>query len=188
VHLTVKREIHLANDELKILQDIRRGDEKAFRLLYDLYFDRVFRFLAQFSKDRDEIKEWCQRTFVKLHENAATFKGLSSFSSWLFQIAINEMRMDRRREKWWDKNGLEEDAFTENLSFEEDIEWSLTLKTWIGEMKPHQRAVFVLYEVEGYSHSEIAMMLGIRESTSRASLSLSKRFLKNRYMQEGHNQ
>lgn len=178
----------LAKNEFELLEQLRRGDGKAFRALYDQYSGRVFRFLAQFSKDRDQIKEWCQRTFVKLHENAASFKGSSKFSSWLFQIAINEMRADLRRKKKWETRESGEGDVKASNAFEEDFDWNLTMKAWIQDMKPRWRAVFILYEVEGFSHAEIAELLGVRESTSRSILSLSKLYLRKRYREEEYGQ
>ncbi len=130
------------------------------------------------------MEEWVQRAFIKAFERLEQFDGRSRFSAWLFKLGLNEMRTDRRRWQIVPFISLEhaEEAPAEFDPME--FEWDHTMRAWVQELDEAKRAVFVLYEIEGYSHAEIAEMLNIGESTSRTFLFRAKRYLKERWKQE----
>jgi RNA polymerase sigma factor (sigma-70 family) len=163
----------------------REGDQKAFQALYDLHVEPLFRFLRQFSSEYAEVEEWVQRAFVKAFEHLGSFDGRSRFCTWLFTLGMNEMRMDRRRQGRAPVSPMADDEDSIPVSEPEDFEWEEMMRIWMNDLDETKRAVFVLYEVEGYSHAEIAGMLGIGESTSRTTLSRTKRYLKDRWKKEG---
>jgi RNA polymerase sigma factor (sigma-70 family) len=163
----------------------KSGNQRAFKVLYDENVTPLYRFLAQFSRNGEEVAEWVQRAFVKAFEHLDSFDQRSKFSSWLFRLAINEMKMDRRRELIVQFESLDshgEVGETDELSFE----WQHTMKTWMGDLDEAKRMAFILYEVEGYSHAEIAATLGIAESSSRTLLTRAKRILRDRWKKEMH--
>ena len=79
------------------IDETKEGDQIPFRELYDANVSRLFRFLKQFGSDTDQVEEWVQRAFIKAFAHLDSFDGRSRFSSWLFRLARNEMRMDWRR-------------------------------------------------------------------------------------------
>jgi len=161
----------------------KSGNQKAFKVLYDKNVTLLFRFLKQFAQREGEVHEWVQRAFIKAFEHLDSFDQRSKFSSWLFRLAINEMKMDRRREQivpFESLDNLEDLAEPDESSFE----WHHTLRGWIGELDETKRMVFILYEVEGYSHAEIASTMGIAESSSRTLLTRAKRILQDRWNKE----
>ena len=161
----------------------KSGNQKAFRVLYDENVSPLFRFLKQFSQREGEVHEWVQRAFIKAFEHLDSFDQRSKFSSWLFRLAINEMKMDRRRERIVAFESLDRlDDITE--PDEPSFEWHQTMKSWMGELDETKRMVFILYEVEGFSHAEIASTLGIAESSSRTFLVRAKRMLQDRWNKE----
>jgi RNA polymerase sigma-70 factor (ECF subfamily) len=161
----------------------KSGNQKAFRVLYDENVSPLFRFLKQFSQREGEVHEWVQRAFIKAFEHLDSFDQRSKFSSWLFRLAINEMKMDRRRERIVAFESLDRlDDITE--PDEPSFEWHQTMKSWMGELDETKRMVFILYEVEGFSHAEIASTLGIAESSSRTFLVRAKRILQDRWNKE----
>jgi RNA polymerase sigma-70 factor (ECF subfamily) len=165
------------------ITEAKEGDQRAFRALYAANVTSLFRFLKQFSSRTEEVEEWVQRAFIKAFEHLGSFDGRSRFSSWLFTVALNEMRMDRRRAQTISFVQTDE----QHESFEsatEHIDWNDVMKAWLRDLDETKRAVFILYEVEGYSHAEIASMLGIAESSSRTMLSRAKRFLQDRWNRE----
>jgi len=162
----------------------KEGDQKAFRSLYDLHLDPLFRFLRQFSADVSQVEEWVQRAFIKAYEHLEDFDGRSRFSSWLFKIGLNEMKTDRRRAKIVPFISLEHGEEPPGEFDPKEFEWDQTMRAWMQELDAAKRAVFILYEIEGYSHAEIADMLNIGESTSRTFLFRAKRYLKERWQQE----
>ena len=165
-------------DEKDLIERVKRGEARASRELYGRHVGPLYRFLRQHSDDAFLIEEWVQRAFIKAFHKIGSFQQSSKFSTWLFTIAIHEMRSDLRRptivafdsravDGW---NGLEESPG--------DFLWEEAMRGSIRELDEAKRNVFLLYEVEGYSHREIASMLEISEGTSRALLCRAKQFLK----------
>lgn len=160
-------------DESKIISKALKGDQKAFRRLYDSHVDLIFRFLMQFDSDRQIVSDWVQQAFIKAFRKLDSFKGQSSFRTWLFSIAINEMRSSNRKMK---ALGSIDDIVRDSGIAEQirDLDDMISIRDAIDKLDEQKRLVFMLYEVEGYSHREIAEMLGIGESTSRTILTRSK--------------
>ncbi len=172
------------HEESHLLVQAADGDQRAYKKLYDRNVSSLYRFLNQFSRSRVDSEEWTQRAFIKAFENLRTFDGQARFSTWLFSIAINEMRMDRRRSGIVQFETIGDDETVSQADEEMDFVWNQTMKTWLDELDPSKRAVFLLYEVEGYSHAEIATMLKIGESTSRTMLARTKQWLREQWNNE----
>ena len=172
----------MQDDAIWVVQ-AKEGNQQAFRALYDANVAPLYRFLRQFSSSDDQVSEWVQRSFVKAFERLETFNEQARFSSWLFSVALNEMKMDWRRANYVSYVAdIEELDSTSSDS--QEFEWDVAMKSLIQSLDETKRAVFILYEVEGYSHAEIASMLGIAESSSRTFLTRAKRFLQDRWNQE----
>jgi RNA polymerase sigma-70 factor (ECF subfamily) len=171
-------------EETELIQLAKRGNHVAFRELYDAHVTPLFRFLKQFSDDREEVKDWVQRAFIKSYERLEAFDGRSRFSSWLFRIGINEMKMDRRRDGIVEFISVENEASESPTQMSDDLQWNEVMGEWLYELETIKRMVFLLYEVEGYTHAEIGSMLNIGESTSRSILSRTKQWLKNKWQTE----
>lgn len=171
------------NQETVLIQKVKNGDHKAFRELYDRNVSSLYRFMSQFTKDRDQLQDWVQRAFIKSYENISSFDGISMYATWLFKIALNEMKMDLRRAGRISSSVFEEDMHPVEEDDGEFV-WDQVMKVWLNELDEIKRSVFILYEVEGYSHSEIAVMLNLRESTSRTILTRTKKWLKEKWSEE----
>jgi RNA polymerase sigma-70 factor, ECF subfamily len=170
-------------DESVWIIKAKEGHQRAFHALYSSYVGPLYRFLKQFSSQSDQVEEWVQRAFIKAFEHLPSFDGRSRFSSWLFRLALNEMRMDWRRSQivsFVPAENEQADAVQEAV----DFEWKELMRSWMDGLDETKRAVFILYEVEGYSHAEIASMLGIGESSSRTFLMRAKRYLQDRWQKE----
>ncbi len=168
-------------DESALVQRSRTGDHRAFRVLYEAHVDSLYRFLKQFSNDHHEVEEWVQRAFIKAFERLNSFREQSRFSTWIFSIGLNEMRSDRRRATILQFQRQENEDRLPAEDSGEAFLWNDLMKSWLSQMDELKRAVFLLCEIEGYSHSEIALMLGIPESTSRTILTRTKRWLRERW-------
>ena len=171
------------HDETALVNLAKGNDRKAFRQLYELHVDPLYRFLHKFSSDEHELEEWVQRAFIKAFRGIASFDGRSKFSSWLIRIAINEMKTDRRRT--WCYAELSPDI-EDGLTTEPDgeFEWQSTMNVLLDELSEDKRMVFMLFEVEGYSHAEIAAMLDIKEGSSRSMLTRARQHLKRKWIAE----
>lgn len=155
-----------------MLNSARSGDQSAYRRLYDAHVEGLFRFLMQFSENRAEVKDWVQQAFIKAFENLDGFDGRSGFSTWLWRIAINEMKMSRRGALRFDQMEDLPDERTDRSGL--PPETLMTMRSEIDNLDERKRMVLLLYEVEGYSHREIARMLEVGESTSRTILTRAK--------------
>ncbi|MEX1140466.1 MAG: RNA polymerase sigma factor [Bacteroidota bacterium] len=170
-------------DESFLISRIRQGDYIAFRDLYEHHVDPLYRFLKQFSRDHHQVEDWVQRSFIKAYESLDRFAGRSRFSTWLFTIGLNEMRSDRRKtpvlslEETTSGEANADDAY-------EIFEWEEMMRGWLDQLDDVRRSVFLLHEVEGFSHAEIAQILQIGESTSRTILSRTRQWLKMQWNKE----
>lgn len=170
-------------DESFLISRIREGDTRAYRQLYDRHVDGLYRFLKQFSRNRQQVEDWVQRSFIKAFDSLDRFAGRSRFSTWLFTIGLNEMRTDRRRIP---VIPIEEapPQPQETDDPHDRFHWDDMMRTWLDEMDDVKRSVFLLHEVEGFSHAEIAGMLQIHESASRTILSRTRAFLQEQWNKE----
>lgn len=161
----------ILSEEQQLIEHARSGKEKAFKKLYELHVSPLFRFLNQFSDTRTEVQDWVQQAFIKAFTRIGSFKQRSSFKTWLWRIAINEMKMDLRSKT--DFKSLENiDPGTSRHQL--PLESIISMRNEIDKLDARKKMVLLLYEVEGYSHAEIAEMLDVGESTSRTILSRTK--------------
>jgi len=156
------------------------GDQTAFRDLYRQHAGRVYALCLRLTGDARDAEERTQDVFVRLWDKVRSFRGESAFSSWLHRLAVNvvlnERRTTGRREQrvvTAEDPGLFErnrGGTTEGLSID--------LERAIAELPEGAREVFVLYDIEGYAHAEIASMVGIAEGTSKAQLFRARHLLR----------
>ena len=156
------------------------GDDRAFRSLYELSVDRIYALCLRLAADPGLAEELTQDVFVRAWEKLRTFKGESAFSTWLHRLAVNvvltEKRARGRREKRVFTSGeleeLEGPGKTPSPGARMDLEQA------IASLPPGARAVFVLHDIEGYQHEEIAEMSGMASGTSKAQLFRARRLLR----------
>ncbi len=162
--------------ECDILRDARNGNQKAFKKLFNLHADVLFRFLSQFSDERAVAQDWTQRAFIKAFERIHQFSGQSSFRTWIFTIGLNEMRYDLRA-KWQFESYNDQLHTDECEDFFSPEDW-MSVRIAIRRLPPNEKMVVLLREGEGYSHKEIGEMLSIKESHSRVILCRAREKLK----------
>ena len=166
----------------ELVRRAQAGDEAAFEALYREHAGRVHALCLRLSGDGARAVELTQDVFVHCWERLGTFRGESAFGSWLYRLAVNLVWManrgDRRRESRVlpvDDPGAyapPRDAPPAGLR--------LDLERAIATLPEGAREVFVLYDVEGYRHEEIARMTGIAVGTSKAQLFRARRLLRER--------
>jgi RNA polymerase sigma-70 factor, ECF subfamily len=161
------------NDDA-LIERVLAGDPAAQRALYDTHVDRVYRLAYRFAGDGDLARDFTQETFIRAFDRIGTFRRKSSFSTWLHSIgvsvALNGLRSVRRlRER---ETSAVEAAIDERKHVEPDLKERLARA--IDALPPGYRAVFVMHDVEGYTHEEIGGALGIEAGTSKAQLSRAR--------------
>jgi RNA polymerase sigma-70 factor (ECF subfamily) len=156
------------------------GDETAFRSLYDLSVGRVYALCLRLAADPGLAEELTQDVFVRAWEKLRSFRGESAFSTWLHRLAVNvvltERRTRGRREKRVFPSGDLEDL--ERPGTISAPGTRMDLEQAIAALPPGARAVFVLHDIEGYQHEEIAKMSGLAAGTSKAQLFRARRLLR----------
>jgi len=161
----------------------RAGDVDAFELLYKEHSGRIFALCLRLQAgDSAEATELMQDVFIKAWRRLATFRGDSAFSSWLHRLTINTMlensRSDRRRIArvlpMDDTSRLAGAARSSGLDLQMDMEDA------IASLPKGARLAFVLHDVEGYQHPEIAEQLSVSVGTVKAQLHRARRLLRER--------
>lgn len=163
-------------DEQQLLARARAGDPAAERALYDAHVDRIYRLAFRLAGSDDLAQDFTQDTFIRAFERLSDFRGDSAFGTWLHSIAVsvslNGMRKVKRfrgRETVLDE-ALDHKAGTRRA--EPDLKVRLTQA--IDALPPGYRTVFLMHDVEGYTHEEIAHALGLQPGTSKAQLSRAR--------------
>jgi RNA polymerase sigma-70 factor (ECF subfamily) len=158
----------------------KNGDDLAFERLYRQHVGRVYALALRLSRDSSDADALTQDIFVRVWERLATFRGESAFGTWLHRLAVNVILSDRRS-AWRRSRRVRE---TDDL-LELDAPapaappgTRLDLDSAIASLPPGARTVFVLHDVEGYEHAEIAELSGIAVGTSKAQLFRARRLLR----------
>lgn len=160
----------------------RAGDPDAFAALYDANAPRVFALCLRMVGDRVAASELLQDVFVRAWQQLGSFRGESNFSTWLHRLAVNVVLLDargaaRRRTRVAAEGDLGGEL-PELGGPGPDLALQLDLERAIARLPAQARAVFVLYDVEGVPHEEIATHLGITAGTARAHLFRARRLLR----------
>ena len=167
----------LAADDIQLAQ---RGDMAAFERLYRAHTGRVTALCMRLAGDRQRAEELMQDTFVRAWEKLESFRGESSFSTWLHRVTVNlfliGQRSDSRR-----LARVASDANSDELpvaNYGSDSPGNrIDLERAIARLPLGARTAFVLHDLEGYKHDEIAAMSGIAAATVRAQLFRARRML-----------
>lgn len=171
------------------VQAAQRGDDAAFAALYDAHAARVYGLCLRLSGDAGAASDLVQDVFVRVWERLGSYRGESAFTTWLHRVAVNTVfenaRSGRRRSL---RVAIDADLRGFTLGAEPkaldaparsaDPSLAMDLERAIGALPPGARAVFLLHDVEGYSHAEIGVQLGIAEGTSKAHLFRARRLLR----------
>ena len=156
------------DDEVRQAQ---KGDVGAFATIYDAHAAAVHSLVRRMVADEREARELTQDTFVRAWERLTGFKRQSSLSTWLHRIAVNVVLEHLRRGK---RDALRLiDAADGSVPSHSDVgrlDTRMDVNAALARLPAGARTVFVLHDVEGYSHDEIAEMTGIAAGTARAQL------------------
>ena len=157
------------------------GDRQAFERLYREHATHVFSVCARMVSDRALAEELTQDVFVRAWDKLGQFRGESAFGTWLHRMAVNVVLNHRR------SDGIRKSRFEEPA---DDAEWAsphpvgpgdrMDLEATIVSLPAGARRVFVLHDIEGYTHEEIGTMLGITPGGSKAQLHRARMLLRER--------
>lgn len=163
-------------DDRELIARVRAGDPAAERALYDAHVDRVYRLSYRMAGDDDLARDFTQETFIRAFERLDTFRGEAAFSTWLHSIATSVALNGLRKVKRFRKREAdieEADGVTAGRRHAEP-DLKRRLAEAIDGLPEGYRTVFLLHDVEGYTHEEIGAALAIESGTSKAQLSRAR--------------
>jgi RNA polymerase sigma-70 factor (ECF subfamily) len=165
--------------ESEAIERAKQGDGGAFEALYNLHRRRVYSLCLRMTANTAAAEDLTQEAFLQLFRKIGTFRGESAFSTWLHRMAVNVVLMQLR------KKGLNVVPLEDTMEGEEespkkepgadDVRLAgsidrLRLEHAIGELPPGYRMIFLLHDVQGYEHNEIADMVGCSIGNSKSQL------------------
>lgn len=158
--------------ESQLIQRLKDGDHGVARSLYDLHVDRVFRLCYRFAGEYDLAQDFTQETFVRAFGKIGTFRGESAFGTWVCAIATTVSLNELRRIKRFRSREAPLDDQLRGGSTPRTVEPDLRddLHRAIDGLPDGYRTVFLLHDLEGYTHEEIGKILGIKAGTSKSQL------------------
>jgi RNA polymerase sigma-70 factor (ECF subfamily) len=163
--------------DYELAQRASAGDMQAFEELFRLHRRLVYGLSLRMTQDVSEAEDITQEVFVLLLRKVGGFRGEANFTTWLHRLTVNQVLMRFRRNKARREDALEdEEGQTPHETWRPTAPWAtqlidrITLESAIGKLPPGYRAAFILHDVEGYDHEEVARLLGCAVGTSKSQL------------------
>lgn len=158
--------------DAQLIAEALRGDPRAERQLYDAHVDRIYRLAWRMAGDETLARDFTQDTFIRAFERLADFRGDSSLATWLHSIAVSVCLNGLKKVKRIHGREMTGDELPEVAIpvREAEPDLKVRLRRAIDGLPDGYRTVFVLHDVEGFTHEEIAAQLGIQPGTSKAQL------------------
>jgi len=173
-----------APSDYQLAQEAARGDMEAFEELYRRHNRRVYALCFRMTHNVSEAEDHVQEVFIHLFHTIGSFRGESSFGTWLHRLTVNRVLMHFRKSVVRMERTTEDGETpvqvvrgTENPNAMPVID-NIALNRAIERLPPGYRSIFVLYDIEGYEHEEIAQMLGISVGTTKSQLHKARRKLR----------
>src|SRR5256712_4745425 len=159
-----------------LTQRAAEGDMKAFEELYQRHNRRVYSLCLRMTGNVAEAEDLTQEVFIQLHRKIGSFRGEAAFTTWLHRLTVNQVLMHFRKrsvrsELTTDDGEMPDSIDPETINPEAmPIVDRIGLESAIAQLPNGYRTVFVLHDVEGYEHEEIAKLLGCSAGTSKSQL------------------
>ena len=160
------------------------GEMEAFEEIYHLHHKRVYSICFRMVRNASDAEDLTQQVFIQLFRNLHTFRGESSFTTWLHRMTVNQVLMHFRRRVVKTEKTTEDGSTpirivsgTENPSRMALID-RIALNQAIGQLPPGYRMVFILHDLEGFDHDEIGKILGCAVGTSKSQLHKARQRLR----------
>jgi RNA polymerase sigma-70 factor (ECF subfamily) len=176
VNVTASEADNLQATDYELAQSASVGDISAFELLYERHNRRVYSLCLRMTQNASEAEDLAQEVFIQLFRKIGSFRGESAFTTWLHRLTVNQVLMHFR------KRGVRMEQTTEDGEtpiqvvrgtenpMQMPVVDRIALDKAVGQLPPGYRTVFILHDVEGHEHEEIARMLGCSVGTSKSQL------------------
>lgn len=170
--------------ETELIEACRRNDRTAQKALFDRMAPKMLSVCRRYVRDKMEAEDVLVMSFTKVFERIGQFKGEGSFEGWVRRIVVNEsLTFLRRNKMMYLETDLESVERESPSALQETGLEAEDLLRLIQELPAGYRMVFNLYAIDGFSHKEIAVQIGITESTSKSQLSRARMHLQARLQQ-----
>lgn len=152
------------------------GDMQSFAELFERHNRRVYSLCLRMTQNVSEAEDLAQEVFVQLFRKIGSFRGESAFTTWLHRLTVNQVLMHFRKKKVRDEKTTEDGETPDQVVIGTDnpnrmpVVDRIALDNAIAQLPPGYRAIFILHDVEGYEHEEIARMRGCSVGTSKSQL------------------
>jgi len=166
-------------NEAELIERAKQGDAQAFQALYDKHKRRVYSLCLRMTANTAEAEDLTQEAFLQLYRKIATFRGESAFSTWLHRLSVNVVLMQLRKKSLpvvsleestqGEEDTPKKDFGAEDLALAGSID-RLQLQKAVDDLPPGYRTIFVLHDIEGYEHNEIATLVGCSIGNSKSQL------------------
>lgn len=158
------------------------------KLLYDTYASKMYAVCLRYAGNENDANDILQESFIKVYKNLPKFRAEGSFEGWIRRIFINtSIEHYRKKVKSYNISEAHENTVEDTNLDALDLLAAKDIMKLVHELPPGYKSVFNLHVVEGYSHKDIAGMLGITEGTSKSQLARAKGALKKLMEQKYHN-
>jgi RNA polymerase sigma-70 factor, ECF subfamily len=166
--------------EADAIERAKLGDAEAFQALYERHKRRVYSLCLRMTANTAEAEDLTQEAFLQLYRKIATFRGESAFSTWLHRLSVNVVLMHLRKKglpvvsleettQGGEEDTPKKDFGADDVALSGSID-RLQLQRAVADLPPGYRTIFVLHDVEGYEHNEIAGIVGCSIGNSKSQL------------------
>ncbi|MBZ5498259.1 MAG: RNA polymerase sigma factor [Acidobacteriia bacterium] len=171
---------YLEEDANELIAQARSGNHAAFEMIYRMHLSRVYAICLRILADRARAEETTQQIFVRAWIKLNSFRGESSFASWLYRLSVNvilgELKSSGRRGERFAAGEDSQPASAHGAEPARNLR--MDLERAIASLPRQARAVFVLHDIEGFKHGEIAEAMGLATGTCKAQLSRARKLLR----------
>jgi RNA polymerase sigma-70 factor (ECF subfamily) len=163
-------------DEGILIARVRKGDPAAERQLYEAHVNQTYRLAFRMTGSDDLARDLTQETFIRVFDKIHQFRGDAAFSTWLRSIATSVIYNGLRKVKRFRQREFDLDEARGMGSVDRRADPDVKEKLWraIDDLPAKYRMVFVMHDVEGYTHDEISSAMGSQVGTSKAQLSRAR--------------
>ncbi len=167
---------NIAVPDYELAQAAARGEVEAFEALYERHHRRVYSLCLRMLANPTEAEDMTQEVFIQVFRKIGSFRGDSAFTTWLHRLTVNQVLMHFRKRNVKLEHTTEEGEMTNVVQVGSErpqampVVDRIALDAAIAQLPPGYRSVFVLHDVEGYEHEEVAGMLGCSVGTSKSQL------------------
>ena len=178
--MTTPKTLALRMSEIEAIDRAKQGDGECFEFLYKLHQRRVYSLCLRMLGDVELAEDLTQEAFLQLFRKITSFRGESAFSTWLHRLTVNLVLMHFRKRRLQEvsleetqepdeEDGPKRDFGSQDQNLAGSID-RVSLERAIEALPPGYRIIFVLHDVEGYEHNEIAEMLNCSIGNSKSQL------------------